>query len=304
MDENVNKQSQQSNRFIFSDEFYNQFDNAVEESVVSFDVPEISPPNTEKTIEERKEESLESFPSFFMNVQKDTKDSNFNISEPKAISIEQPKETENDLVKLENIVASSNISENIPIEEPSFIAPIRQEDDNDSSNEGNPNFNVQTGINTDLEQEILKSKIENPRIPIVENTNFYEKPSEEKMVYRAKRNAPPTPVWLEEPSKSEIMEDIRPITEKEESLSEEIQPEIINIDELLEKQKELNDVSSIEQKIDYEKDLSDRPITKSNLLNELREKENITRKISILARYGEVWFIKDFIKIPHIGLKE
>lgn len=304
MDENVNRQSQQSNRFIFSDEFYDQFDNAAEESVISFDVPEISPPNIEKKIEERKEESPESFPSFFMNVQKDTKDSNFNIPESKTTSIEQLKEPEDNLIKLENMVTESDIPKNITPEEPPFIASIGQENDSSSSNEGNSNFDVQTGINTALEQEILKSKMENSRIPIVENTNFYEKPSEEKMVYRARRNAPQTPVWLEEPSKLEIMEDIHPITEEEESLLEEIQPEIINIDEILEKEKELNLTSPMEQKIDYEKNLSDRPITKSNLLNELREKENITGKISILARYGEDFCNKDYITNPAIGRTE
>lgn len=304
MDENVNKQSQQSNRFIFSDEFYDQFDNAAEESVISFDVPEISPPNIEKKIEESKEESPESFPSFFMNVQKDTKDSNFNIPESKTTSIEQLKEPEDNLIKLENMVTESDIPKNITPEEPPFIASIGQENDSSSSNEGNSNFDVQTGINTALEQEILKSKMENSRIPIVENTNFYEKPSEEKMVYRARRNAPQTPVWLEEPSKLEIMEDIHPITEEEESLLEEIQPEIINIDEILEKEKELNLTSPMEPKIDYEKNLSDRPITKSNLLNELREKENITGKISILARYGEDFCNKDYITNPAIGRTE
>ena len=301
MDENVSKQSQQSNRFIFSDEFYDQFDNAVEESAISFDVPEISSPNVEKKIEE---EPSESFPSFFMNVEKDTKDSNFNIPKSEITSIEQSKEPQDNLIKLENMVTESDISENTTSEEPPFIASIVQEDKGSSSNKENSNFNVQTGINTALEQEILKSKMESSRIPIVENTNFYEKPSEEKMVYRARRNAPQPPVWLEEPSKPEIMEDIIPIPERKESLLEEMQPEIINIDELLEQQKELNAVSSIEQKIDYEKDLSDSPITKSNLLNELREKENLTGKISILARYGEDFCNKDYITNPAIGRTE
>lgn len=276
---NQNENDQQSNRFIFSDEFYDQFDNIAEESLVSLNIPEISSENIQEQPKKQEiKESQESVPSFFMNVQQDKRDANLTISEPEHASIDQ---------EIENIITSSDKIEN-----------------DSNYTEEVSNLDVQTGININLEQEILKSKVEDSNTSPIENINYNEKPIQEKMIYRANRNAPKPPVWLEESSKSEIVEDTQSFVEREPFLLEETQPEIINIDEQLETQEELNNSLSIEKKMDYEKDLSDSPVIKSNLLNELQEKEKATGEISILARYGEDFCNKDYITNPAIGRME
>ena len=94
-----------------------------------------------------------------------------------------------------NNVIESTIEKKEDITSPVNVEKIEKELDN---------LNVDSGIDTALEQEILKSQaqVEN-KIPVVENNPYLEKPKE-RMVYRAKRNAPATPpIWAQFQEKQE-----------------------------------------------------------------------------------------------------
>lgn len=164
-----------------------------------------------------------------------------------------------------------------------------------------------SGIDTALEQEILKSQaqVEN-KIPVVENNPYLEKPKE-RMVYRAKRNAPATPpIWaqFQEKQENEPQKQVTSVNESipsQDNVSQLIvakQPPIINIDEELEKEDKIK-LDEKEEDTKYEEDLSNLPVVKSKLLEELRENAIKTGNISILASYGW-WFLldKDYITNP------
>lgn len=324
MDQDFNNQPMKSNRFIFSDEFYDHLDNVVpEEKTVSFDVPVMPPKNVQEPIkEEKKEEFQEPFPSFFNNQSISNNEpiipepkmeenpvSSFDF--PNLIKQEEPQPVipQTNLVDLGTIQEqTTNINPDETKEPESYTPPVIGEKISNEIVAPKDDFNVESGIDTELEQQLFKSKIEaQMKSQIVENTNFYERPSEEKMVYRAKRSSQPiTPIWLqEEPEEKEEepvtqipIEDIIP-----EHHEAEVQPKVINIDEELAKLRELNQPVS-EPEVNYEENLSDLPATKSTLLDELREKEQQTGKISILARYGEDFCSRDYITNPAIGRTE
>ena len=364
MNQDFDNQPKKSNRFIFSDEFYDKLDSTPEEEKVSFDVPEMPSQTIPETLKEEKtEDNQEPFPSFFNNIQNnniyttnniETIDSRPKVEEPvipsfnfanqvkqeepqsliqesNLVNLEQMQEPETDINKIE-IPTINNFDTEVNIEVPEmqtnpiedireesvpFVVPPQEEHNNDDNSSVvgiTNNFNVETGIDTALEQEILKSRVEvQTKIPIVEKNNFYEQPSDEKMVYRARRNsAPVTPIWLQEEMNNETVnpQEENPInTISSEDIMPnhheiEIQPQVINIDEELAKLAESNPESVIEESINYEENLTNLPVTKSDLLDKLREKELQTGKISILARYGEDFCSKDYITNPAIGRTE
>ncbi len=300
MDENLENQTKSSNRFIFSNEFYDQLDQIPEEKEVSFDAIPIPPVTHE---EEIKKETVVEEPIFSTP---NISNSNINSKEMDMLDkLLKPKE------EIENISS-------IQIEHPSqpelspTIEPVSAQSEQDVEKvkvvEDKPedvinsianDFKVETGINTDLEKELLTTHIKNQvKTPIVENTPFFEQPSE-KMVYRAARNAPSIPTWLQE----EIEKEDAKKLEELESIPIH-QPAIINIDEELENQKEFTITANEKEEFDYEENLDHVPYTKSNLLDQLHIKEQQTGKISILARYGEDFCSKDYITNPAIGRKE
>lgn len=319
MEQNVSNGSQlssSSNRFIFSDEFYNQLDDTTEEVV--FDIPKELPPTMQKSVEKNinalnstpsilADSELESSPSFDFSIPKTNEHVDIQSMDSKPVSFESDKLEHTPLDTTFDYSGNSLSSaiETSPMRELSSFTSIQDEtnDNNDADLAiSNSQFDVETGINIDLEQEILKSKIEKPlELPIIENTNFYETPFQEKMVYRAQRNAPPTPIWLQG---TEPVENNSSLFEPEQKpLLDVAQPQIINIDEKIEQQKEMSFSPSMEKSSysSYDKDLSKLPVVKSNLLNELKEKESTTGKISILARYGIDFCSKDYITNPAIG---
>lgn len=319
MEQNVSNGSQlssSSNRFIFSDEFYNQLDDTTEEVV--FDIPKELPPNMQKSVEKNTnalnstpsvlaDSELESSPLFDFSIPKTNEHVDIQSMDSKPVSFESDKLEHTPLDTTFDYSGNSLSSaiETSPMRELSSFTSIQDEtnDNNDADLAiSNSQFDVETGINIDLEQEILKSKIEKPlELPIIENTNFYETPFQEKMVYRAQRNAPPTPIWLQG---TEPVENNSSLFEPEQKpLLDVAQPQIINIDEKIEQQKEMSFSPSMEKSSysSYDKDLSKLPVVKSNLLNELKEKESTTGKISILARYGIDFCSKDYITNPAIG---
>ena len=331
-------QTQRSNRFIFSNDFYDQLGSEPEEKKVSFDVPSTKP------IETKIEETTNSTPSFFNNkiesnetntstMQKEDEKveiPTFNFINPKPTDINVNNDN---LVSSENSNISDTINNNVtPLNNlSSFNIDSKSNDDNvaninsetvnnntskdinsemmplntfnsiGSTNEQN-NLDIDSGINTALEQEIMRTKVENQvKAPIVENNSFFKEP-EEKQVYRARRNAPTAmPIWIQEEEKKEQAQIVKP--EINLSLNNRIvTPPIINIDEEI-----LKDSSNMEEdkeEFNYEDNDNTSPIVKSTLLDELRLKEQQTGKISILAHYGDDFCSRDYITNPAIGRKE
>ena len=369
----------ETNRFIFSDAFYDQLGSEPEEKKVSFDAPVIPP-----VVEAKKEEVIqeEVNPNFFNpNLQNDNVVDNnivndkdveekiempaFNFINPKAepnniISTNQenvsndntpvvplgdlqPTDLPSPLSEPAGIINNVSDGNNLDDKTDNFVsnstatlsdlssfAPSNQElkvdvsmpsvsslphDDTKSVSavplstlpsdvvlNQQDNLDVDSGIDTALEQEIMRAKVENQvKAPIVENNNFFKEP-EEKQVYRARRNAPTAmPIWIQEEEKKEQAQIVKP--EINLSLNNRIvTPPIINIDEEI-----LKDSSNMEndrEDFNYEDNDNTSPVVKSTLLDELRLKEQQTGKISILARYGDDFCSRDYITNPAIGRKE
>lgn len=331
-------QTQRSNRFIFSNDFYDQLGSEPEEKKVSFDVPSTKP------IETKIEETTNSTPSSFNNkiesnetntstMQKEDEKveiPTFNFINPKPTDINVNNDN---LVSSENSNIGDTINNNVtPLNNlSSFNIDSKSNDDNvaninsetvnnntskdinsemmplntfnsiGSTNEQN-NLDIDSGIDTALEQEIMRTKVENQvKAPIVENNSFFKEP-EEKQVYRARRNAPTAmPIWIQEEEKKEQAQIVKP--EINLSLNNRIvTPPIINIDEEI-----LKDSSNMEEdkeEFNYEDNDNTSPVVKSTLLDELRLKEQQTGKISILAHYGDDFCSRDYITNPAIGRKE
>lgn len=369
----------ETNRFIFSDAFYDQLGSEPEEKKVSFDAPVIPP-----VVETKKEDVIkeEVNPNFFNpNLQNDNVVDNnivndkdveekiempaFNFINPKAepnniisanqenvsndntpvvpLSDLQPTDLPSPLSEPAGIINNLSDGNNLDDKTDNFVsdstatlsdlsslAPSNQElnvdvsmpsisnlphDDTKSVSavplstlpsdvvlNQQDNLDVDSGIDTALEQEIMRTKVENQvKAPIVENNNFFKEP-EEKQVYRARRNAPTAmPIWIQEEEKKEQAQIVKP--EINLSLNNRIvTPPIINIDEEI-----LKDSSNMEndrEDFNYEDNDNTSPVVKSTLLDELRLKEQQTGKISILAHYGDDFCSRDYITNPAIGRKE
>lgn len=369
----------ETNRFIFSDAFYDQLGSEPEEKKVSFDAPVIPPVIETKKEEVIKEEVNSNF--FNPNLQNDNVVDNnivndkdveekiempaFNFINPKAepnniisanqenvsndntpvvpLSDLQPTDLPSPLSEPAGIINNLSDGNNLDDKTDNFVsdstatlsdlsslAPSNQElnvdvsmpsisnlphDDTKSVSavplstlpsdvvlNQQDNLDVDSGIDTALEQEIMRTKVESQvKAPIVENNNFFKEP-EEKQVYRARRNAPTAmPIWIQEEEKKEQAQIVKP--EINLSLNNRIvTPPIINIDEEI-----LKDSSNMEndrEDFNYEDNDNTSPVVKSTLLDELRLKEQQTGKISILARYGDDFCSRDYITNPAIGRKE
>ena len=369
----------ETNRFIFSDAFYDQLGSEPEEKKVSFDAPVIPPVVETKKEEVIKEEVNSNF--FNPNLQNDNVVDNnivndkdveekiempaFNFINPKAetnniistnqenvindntpvvpLSDLQPTDLTSSLSEPAGIINNVSDGNNLDDKTDNFVsnstttlsdlsslAPSNQElnvdvsmpsisnlphDDTKSVsavplstlpsnvvlNQQN-NLDVDSGIDTALEQEIMRAKVESQvKAPIVENNNFFKEP-EEKQVYRARRNAPTAmPIWIQEEEKKEQAQIVKP--EINLSLNNRIvTPPIINIDEEI--LKDSSNMDDDREDFNYEDNDNTSPVVKSTLLDELRLKEQQTGKISILARYGDDFCSRDYITNPAIGRKE
>ena len=330
-------QTQRSNRFIFSNDFYDQLGSEPEEKKVSFDVPSTKP------IETKIEETTNNTPSFFDNKiesnetnmstkQKEDekveiptfnfinpKPTDINVNNDNLVSSENSNISDtinNNVTPLNNLssfnidskskdddtnINSETVNNNISTDINSEMMPLNTFNSIGSTNEQN-NLDIDSGIDTALEQEIMRTKVENQvKAPIVENNSFFKEP-EEKQVYRARRNAPTAmPIWIQEEEKKEQAQIVKP--EINLSLNNRIvTPPIINIDEEI-----LKDSSNMEEdkeEFNYEDNDNTSPVVKSTLLDELRLKEQQTGKISILAHYGDDFCSRDYITNPAIGRKE
>ena len=283
MDQSFNNGQNQTNRFIFSDDFYDNLDNTdskKEDSVVDINIP---------SIDIKQEEAKDDLVPIF------------NVSS----TIEEVKDEEP--ISINNSV----VLENKPDLGISTYQDDRQIDlvstnmDFDYSKENNSNqFNVESGIDTKLEQELMKAKIqEEYKAPIVEN-NVWLKEEPKKEFYRAIRNTVSTPPVWEQVVVDNQNNNINNIPEVREvdDIKYVPTPDVINIDqELLKEDPEDMEIIFGKDNLDNNSNVE---VVKSDLLVKLREKERETGKISILARYGEDFCSRDYVTNPAIGRDE
>lgn len=177
---------------------------------------------------------------------------------------------------------------------------------NNNLNTDTNSFNIDTGINTELENEILgnKEEIKEEYKMDPNELDVFFKKNDKPEPYRAQRNANNVqPIYQElEPEKTAPIHTLISPQEiiKAQSLGIET-PRVINIDEK-EKQFVEEESAKIESisRIDYEEN-SNLPATLSTLLTELKQKEIESGKISILANYGEDFCARNYITNPAIG---
>lgn len=313
MNQDINEQATRKNRFIFSDDYYNQLagsDDNLDLNVTNGDsrINDFKPLQFEtvtevKVVEEKPEVVLEE-----VNLKDNSNNSLDNESLDKEINI--PDFTQNNQINEENnpVIENINLETIQPIREieKTEMVEIQKEEPivEELEVEIPEKLNVETGINTSLEQEILKYKPDNiVKPPIVENTMWGE--NKERVKYRATRNKIPVNVNLEPVNKNDIYDSlVEKNPEKEEAFSsnnkvevnndnwEPVKPApvIINDNEL-EKVKPKIEVKPVE-------------VIKSDLLQQLSLKEQQTGKISILARYGDDFCSRDYITNPAIGRQE
>lgn len=313
-------QSVSTRRFIFSDDFYDNLDsNAPQEKEVSFDVPQM-PSKIELPKEEPKEEIVENKETSLSSDFLFNNSVNDNVEEVKIKKKEEPilpsfefnKVEEEPSFNIPAIQENKQEEVSVPVKDEVSYEPEFQPIPSFVSNpvENINNFNVESGINTELEKEIMKSKIENEfKNPIVTNNNWFGSEKGEKVVYRARRN---NPSMMNVNNQKEIKEEpvvLAPILStsnvgKSFITEKDINPDVINIDELLAKEIEDEEPFTIQEDEIVEDVDVNVPVIKSDLLEELRLKEQQTGKVSILARYGDDFCSRDYITNPAIGRNE
>lgn len=203
-------------------------------------------------------------------------------------------------------------------------------------------LDIETGINKELEEELLKQKEleeEEKRknnqedyskyTPLTENTEMVYKAGGKSYI-REKKQPEKRIVTSPISQNEEIKEDNNEQLEKQEPQNiNDIIDNILNVpnyDEMevkinldenpgfrLATKKEEKDIIATEETIvydekkdnfNYDQNFDNVEIVKSTLLDELKEKANNENKISILARYGEDFCAKDYITNPAIGRAE
>ena len=322
-----------TNRFIFSDDFYNKLDDEPEskESNNIFG-PIITPfeqvvrePELKSKIEDNKviDNSITSNYENIIDIPKITNE-NINVSNqqlstniPNEIvkpvedqvkidipqmnfkydTIEQEPEVKVDnneenynFFKMPNVnTDNNNISDNVVLTQPEIKA------------EELADFNQSLKIDKELEQELMKLNVENqPKSSLIQKGKWFDE-NKEKPLYRAVRNNVPT-INLNT-SDNDFEEPISINTNPQVAEINKLfkQPPVTNIDELLKQ----DEAQLLKKELAYKKEMEAKlPVTKSDLLEQLRKKETETSKISILARYRVDFCANDYITNPAIGRGE
>jgi len=308
----------------------------------------------------KKESSLNLLPNnqetenkknFFWETKKSSSEEQANISKEEiefGHSLSQPSIEEGRLIingdATIQVDESLNKNEVVPI--PDFMSGNIQLSD----------LNIETGINRELEEELMRNRESEEERKRRENAEYneYRELTEgkksQKMVYKAggksyirevvekpKIEIPKKSPEPEVVSKSEVK-----VTEEKPKQEVEVkkkQPQ--SIEELIESIVEVPDLANIKVKLDpfenpgvkfgfqeqkekvnpvkeevkvvydekkdnfdYDQNFDNVEVKKSNLLNELIEKNQKEGKISVLARYGEDFCARDYITNPAIGRAE
>lgn len=302
-------------RFIFSDEFYDEIEklddnNATESSsdinnVIPnpvMDVNNIIQNNNPEPIQETKPEPSPN--DFFKNSFQETTTVYDNVGNTISqtvsdgknteIIIEEPKETKPIFDYPKDNVPDLGIPRKEDIVIPDVIDNQNTLVDVPTINQNDINLNVQTGIDTQLEKEVVSNKDE-----YVPEINFFdiapvdlEKQSVPK--YRAARRAI-NPIKLDDEEKKEEEPNLNDTT------NIPVKPvESVQVEENWEPAPAPKPIE-ITEDISYEEETKEEIVVKSDLLDKLMAKERETGKISILARYGDDFTAHDYITNPAIG---
>ena len=189
------------------------------------------------------------------------------------------------------VLFENNIQE--PVDKPNLLGNSVVEPVNNNTFDS---FNVETGINTDLEKELISAEdVYKPSQDFNYNPYPFDK-KDEPVKYRARNrnnNVNSNPIYTGvgpiSPNVGNIPKPTnRPIVA---SVVEDWKPPVPPAPII------------ITEEIDYSRPeiLEDVTVVKSNLIEELIEKENKTRKISVLARYGDDFCNHDYVTNPAIG---
>lgn len=301
-------------RFIFSDEFYDEIEklddnNATESSsdinnVIPnpvMDVNSIIQNNNPEPIQETKPEPSPN--DFFKNSFQETTTVYDNVGNTISqtvsdgknteIIIEEPKETKPIFDYPKDDVPDLGIPRKEDIVIPDVIDNQNTLVDVPTINQNDINLNVQTGIDTQLEKEVVSNKDE-----YVPEINFFdiapvdlEKQSVPK--YRAARRAI-NPIKLDDEEKKEE-------PNLNDTTNIPVKPvESVQVEENWEPAPAPKPIE-ITEDISYEEETKEEIVVKSDLLDKLMAKERETGKISILARYGDDFTAHDYITNPAIG---
>ncbi len=273
----MNQDFNHSNRFIFTDSFYDHLDSSFS-NAEEFEKKELENKNSENS---NKGEINFGFIPNHENVKQENNPSIGMENELKPFSFLSDSDQE---------ISSSKEEKNSNIFPPLKKEPEQKDTDT---------FTIDSGINEELENELLFQKESDSLVFPTSFSNSEEK-QPERTVYRATRNSNSiVPTWLEQDEKENSVSPKLPekITFPQE---EELIPPIIDIDEKL---KEDYDSFMEQENHMYQQEnlVVDSHIVNNNLLERLRENEKETKKISILARYGEDFCSKDYITNPAIG---
>jgi len=301
-------------RFIFSDEFYDEIEklddnNATESSsdinnVIPnpvMDVNSIIQNNNPEPIQETKPEPSPN--DFFKNSFQETTTVYDNVGNTISqtvsdgknteIIIEEPKETKPIFDYPKDDVPDLGIPRKEDIVIPDVIDNQNTLVDVPTINQNDINLNVQTGIDTQLEKEVVSNKDE-----YVPEINFFdiapvdlEKQSVPK--YRAARRVI-NPIKLDDEEKKEE-------PNLNDTTNIPVKPvESVQVEENWEPAPAPKPIE-ITEDISYEEETKEEIVVKSDLLDKLMAKERETGKISILARYGDDFTAHDYITNPAIG---
>lgn len=173
------------------------------------------------------------------------------------------------------------------------------------TNQYNNILNVETGVNTELENEIIgKAPVEEKEDYTVPEYDTFFRNDEKPAPYRAQRNVNTIQPIYEEVEKAKDTPIHTLISPQEIMEAHNLgieTPRVINIDEEEKKivEEESARIESV-SRIDYEEN-STLPATLSTLIPELKQKELETGNISILANYGEDFCAREYITNPAIG---
>lgn len=297
------------NRFIFSDDFYNQLD-VPEEKKVTFDPTVVSSNNIiqESNIEKKENIELENtvvpettqneetsidmdsvFNFFNTTNQVETKQEEVVEETVKEKNTEIPQDKITTLSDLSNFNKEDNETQESMVVEPISIEKNMEVVDVSEKEKINPNQQLE-----------LVSQIQSN----VSHKASWHEESKEIQTYRATRNKNIEEKNNEIPTAKQIVTNVLPNEELKREMPFYFKtPSIINIDEELAKLQESIIPISLEE-IDYDENNPNEIVNRSNLLEELKQKEQQTGKISILARYGEDFCSREYVTNPAIGRKE
>ncbi len=322
----MNQDNNASRRFIFTDDYYDEIEKVNSDDQPEQEIPTENPTNTDNiipnpTVEiqnimqnnnqvltpEIPQPQQESSPNdFFKNSFQETTTVYDNLGNTISQTVSDGKNTQTIIEEekptkpIFDYPTDNTPDLGIPKKEDIYI-PDAVESTNTlvdvpTFNQQNINLNVETGIDTNLEKEIVTNKDE--YVPKIDFFDIAPIDLEKQNVpkYRAARRVS-DPIKLDtkdEPTPAPVVNNNNidnpfPMFDTNKKEDEDWVPA------------PPPKPVEITEEINYYEEPKEEVVVKSNLLDELLEKEKETGKISILARYGDDFTSHDYITNPAIG---